>query len=84
MTKGLVVSLVALIAGLTFSLTLRAQVAPPNPARDEVKQDKWNNIPPHKSAYAGKKVAEAGFYVLSGLGLPGRASDPSPDRRESS
>jgi len=67
MTKGLVVSLVALIAGLTFSLILRAQVAPPNPARDEVKQDKWNNIPPHKSAYAGKKSAPAPRRDISGI-----------------
>ena len=57
MSKRLVVSMVALIAGLTFSLILRAQTAPP----------KWNNVPPPKSAYIGKKSAPAPRHDLSGI-----------------
>jgi hypothetical protein len=57
MSKRLVVSMVALIAGLTFSLILRAQTAPP----------KWNNVPPLKSTYAGKKSAPAPRRDISGI-----------------
>jgi hypothetical protein len=57
MSKRLVVSMVALIAGLTFSPILRAQTAPP----------KWNNVPPPKSTYIGKKSAPAPRRDLSGI-----------------
>jgi hypothetical protein len=57
MSKRLVVPVVPLIAGLTFSLILRAQTAPP----------KWNNVPPPKSAYVGKKSAPAPRHDLSGI-----------------
>jgi hypothetical protein len=57
MSKRLVVLMVAVIAGLTFSLILRAQTAPPN----------WNNVPPPKSAYVGKKSAPAPRHDLSGI-----------------
>ena len=57
MSKCLVVSMVALIAGLTFSLILPAQTAAP----------KWNNVPPPKSAYVGKKSGPAPRRDLSGI-----------------
>jgi hypothetical protein len=57
MFKRLVVSMVALIAGLTFPLIVRAQTAPP----------KWNNVAPPKSAYVGKKSAPAPRRDLSGI-----------------
>jgi hypothetical protein len=57
MSKRLVVSMAALIAGLTFSLIVRAQTAPP----------KWNNVAPPKSAYVGKKSAPAPRRDLSGI-----------------
>jgi len=57
MSKRFVVSMVALIAGLTFSPILRSQNAPP----------KWNNVPPPKSAYAGKKSAPAPRRDISGI-----------------
>jgi hypothetical protein len=57
MFKRLVVSMAALIAGLTFSLIVRAQTAPP----------KWNNVAPPKSAYVGKKSAPAPRRDLSGI-----------------
>jgi hypothetical protein len=57
MSKRLVVLMVALIAELTFSLILRAQTAPP----------KWNNVPPPKSEYVGKKSGPAPRRDLSGI-----------------
>src|SRR6266853_1620701 len=57
MSKRLVVSMVALLAGLPFSLILRAQTASP----------KWNNVPPPKSAYVGKKSAPAPRRDISGI-----------------
>src|ERR1700693_3202789 len=57
MSKRLVVSMVALIAGLMCSLILRAQTAPP----------KWNNVAPPKSAYVGKKSAPAPRRDLTGI-----------------
>ena len=57
MPKRLVIWTVALIAGLTLLPILGAQTAAPN--GDEATQDKWNNTPPRKSAYAGKKPAPA-------------------------
>ena len=43
MSKHLVVSIVAVLAAGMFSPRLRAQ------------DEKWNKIPPRRSAYAGKK-----------------------------
>ena len=57
MSKHSVVSMVAVIAGLTFPLILRAQTAPP----------KWNNVAPPKSSYVGKKSAPAPRRDLSGI-----------------
>jgi hypothetical protein len=57
MSKRLVVSMVALIAGLMFSVILRAQTAPP----------KWNNVAPPKSAYVGKKSAPAPRRDMTGI-----------------
>ena len=57
MSKRLVVSMIAVIAGSTFSPILRAQTAPPT----------WNDVPPPKSAYVGKKSAPAPRRDLSGI-----------------
>jgi hypothetical protein len=67
MSRRLVLSAIALIAGLTsFSAILPAQTAPANPA-GEANQGKWNNVPLRKSAYAGKKSAPAPRRDLSGI-----------------
>jgi hypothetical protein len=67
MSRRLVLSAIALIAGLTsFSAILPAQTAPANPA-GEANQEKWNNVPLRKSAYAGKKSAPAPLRDLSGI-----------------
>jgi hypothetical protein len=56
MPKGFGVKVITLIAGLTFSPMLRAQAG------------KWNNSPPPKSEYAGKKqAAPAPRRDLSGI-----------------
>jgi hypothetical protein len=57
------VSIVTLMLSLTLSGTLRAQAAAPQAAGAE----KWNNIPPRKSAYAGKNSAPAPIRDLSGI-----------------
>ena len=59
MSKRLWFSVVALLAGLMLSQLLGAQTAPSKAAADSAKPDKWNSIPPIKSAYAGKKSAPA-------------------------
>jgi len=67
MSKRMVVSTVALIAGLAFSPILVAQSASPAAPTDVAKQEKWNNVPPRKSAYAGKKSAPAPRHDISGI-----------------
>ena len=67
MSNRLVVSVVALLAGLTLSPILGAQTAAPKAAGAEPKPDKWNSIPPIKTAYAGKKSAPAPRRDLSGV-----------------
>ena len=62
-----VASMITLIAGFSFSLALHSQTAPPNAAGDEVQQEKWNNVPPPKSAYLGKKSAPAPRRDISGI-----------------
>jgi hypothetical protein len=57
MSKRLVVSMIAVIAGSTFSPFVRAQTAPPT----------WNDVPPPKSAYVGKKSTPAPRRDLSGI-----------------
>jgi hypothetical protein len=57
MSKRLVVSIIATLVGSTFSPILRAQTAPPT----------WNDVPPPKSAYVGKKSAPAPRRDLSGI-----------------
>ena len=51
MSTRLMVSTVALIAGLMLSPVLRAQTA----AGDGAKKDKWNSVPPPRTSYVGKK-----------------------------
>jgi hypothetical protein len=65
MSKRWAVLILALITGLTFSPILRVQAAAPQAAGGEAR--KWNNIPPRKSAYAGKKSSPAPRRDLSGI-----------------
>ena len=72
MPKRLVPLTVSLIAGLTFLPVLLAQTAPPNGGTDAAKgdaakQEKWNNTPLEKSAYAAKQSAPAPRRDLSGI-----------------
>jgi hypothetical protein len=67
MSKRLVVSLLAVMATGVFSPLLRAQTAAPKAAADEAKPEKWNNVPPTRSAYAGKKSGPAPRRDLSGI-----------------
>jgi hypothetical protein len=65
MSKRWAVLILALIAGLTFLPNLRVQPAAPQAAGGEAR--KWNNIPPRKFAYAGKKSSPAPRRNLSGI-----------------
>jgi hypothetical protein len=84
MSKRLV-SMVALITGLTFSPILSAQTAAPKAAGDEAAQGKWDNSPPPRSAYAGKKPSGpaprrdiSGIWDAAGtLGTSGAAEHPA-------
>ena len=67
MSKGLVVSVVALLAGLTLSPVLGAQTAPSKTSGAGPKPDVWNTIPPIKPWYAGKKSAPAPRRDISGV-----------------
>lgn len=67
MLKGLAVSMVAVIAASALSPILRGQTAPPKAAKEAVQQEKWNDIPPPKSAYTGKKSAPAPRRNISGI-----------------
>jgi hypothetical protein len=67
MPKRMVFSMVALFSGLTFTANLGAQNASPKGATDAVNQEKWNNVPPRKSAYAGKKSGPAPRRDISGI-----------------
>src|SRR5690349_16784842 len=67
MSKRLVISIAALLAGLTLCPLLKAQAAPPQAAGENAKPDKWNSIPPIKPAYAGKKSAPAPRRDISGI-----------------
>src|SRR6202049_4348374 len=67
MSKRLVFSIVALLAGLMLSPLLGAQTAPSKAAADSAKPDKWNSIPPINTAYAGKKSAPAPRRDISGI-----------------
>ena len=65
MSKRWAVLILALITGLTFSPILRVPTAAPQAEGGEAR--KWNNIPPHKAAYAGKKSSPAPRRDLSGI-----------------
>ena len=65
MSKRWAVLILALIIGLIFSPVLRVQIAAQQAAGGEA--SKWNNIPPRKSAYAGKKSSPAPRRDLSGI-----------------
>jgi hypothetical protein len=67
MSKRLVASVVAMLAGLTLSPVLGAQTAATKAAGDEPKPDVWNTIPPIKPFYAGRKSAPAPRRDLSGV-----------------
>jgi len=65
MPKGCLFSAILSTALLSSSLLLRAQNAPGT--TEEANQGKWNNGPPAKKAYAGKKSAPAPRRDLSGI-----------------
>ena len=67
MSKSLVIAVLGLLAGLTISPVLGAQTAAPKATGEAAKPEKWNNIPPIKSAYAGKKSAPAPRRDVSGI-----------------
>jgi hypothetical protein len=71
MSKRVAFSMLALIAGpiagLSFSLILRPQTIAPKAPGNEVQREKWNNVPPPKSAYAGKKSGPAPHRDISGI-----------------
>ena len=67
MLKHIVVSTVALMVGLIFSPGSGAQTASPKAAGDEAKPEKWNNVPPRKSTYIGKKSGPAPRRDVSGI-----------------
>src|SRR5690348_9307548 len=88
MSRCVVFSMFALIAvsivTFTFPPLLRAQGAPFEPKGDKIQQDKWNNIPPPRSAYAGKKSAAApprdisGIWDAAGAGLQANGAFEHP------
>ena len=55
MSKRWALSIVVLIAGVMFSAALRVQTAVPQAGTVE----KWNNVPPRKSAYSARNSAPA-------------------------
>ena len=65
MSKRWAVLILTLITELTFSSILRVQTAASQAAGGEAR--KWNNIPPRKSAYGGKKSSPAPRRDLSGI-----------------
>jgi hypothetical protein len=65
MSKRCAVWILGLIAGLTFLPILRVQTAAPQAEGGEAR--KWNNIPPRKAAYTGKKSSPAPRRDLSGV-----------------
>jgi len=67
MSKRIVVSMVALLAGLALSPVLGAQTAAPKSTGDALKPDVWNSIPPIKPFYAGKKSGPAPRRDISGV-----------------
>jgi hypothetical protein len=67
MSKSLAVSMVALVAGLACSPILRSQTAPLKAAGNDLQHEKWNNVPPPKSAYTGNKSVPAPRRDISGI-----------------
>jgi hypothetical protein len=65
MSKRCAVLLLALFTGSTFSPILRVQTAAAQAEGGEAR--KWNNIPPRKAAYTGKKSSPAPRRDLSGI-----------------
>src|SRR5579872_2118347 len=67
MSTRLLVLMFTLFAGSTLSPILCAQTALPKAPGDQVKQEKWNNIPPRESDYVAKKSAPAPRRNISGV-----------------
>ena len=68
MPKRLVFSMIALFSGLTFIANLGAPKRFAQGGRGcGEQQEKWNNVPPRKSAYAGKKSGPAPRRDISGI-----------------
>ena len=59
MANRWMMSILAVIALGIFSPLLSAQTAGPNTTAGETKPEKWNNVPPPRSAYVGKKATGA-------------------------
>jgi hypothetical protein len=59
MSKRLVVSMLAAMAAGIFAPLLRAQAGPADTVPDIANQGKWDNIPPPRSSYIGKKATGA-------------------------
>ena len=55
MAKRWMTSILAVMAVGIFSPLLSAQTAAPKAVADEPKPEKWNNVPPPRSAYKGKE-----------------------------
>jgi len=67
MFKHVVTSVIAVLAVLNFAPILCAQEQP-SAVAEQLKQRKWNNSPPIKAEYAGKKeAAPAPKHDLSGI-----------------
>jgi hypothetical protein len=67
MSKHLLVSVVALLAGFMLSPVLNGQTASSKTAGEQANPDPWNSIPPIKPSYAGKKSAAAPRRDISGI-----------------
>ena len=67
MRRRLALLAVTLFVGWMLSPMLRAQTAPAQAAAGQAEPEKWNNVPPRKSTYAGKKSDPAPRRDLSGI-----------------
>src|SRR5579872_6655945 len=67
MYRRSVLSVFALLAGLSFSAGVGAQSTTPSADGGQAPADKWNSIPPTKPSYAGKKSGPAPRRDISGI-----------------
>jgi len=57
----------ACVASVAIPPGLHAQYGQFEPQGDKIQQQKWNNVPPPRSAYAGKKSGPAPAHDISGI-----------------